>query len=112
MTESEADHLKDGYRWRKYGQKAVKNSPYPRMDVDVRLKQRIVTSLLEENMIVKGVLFKTYGEEQSQQTTILQIPVSWSTFKHLTWFIADCTGSQSVYGENSPEAAVADLEYA
>ncbi|MED6145635.1 hypothetical protein PIB30_027202 [Stylosanthes scabra] len=29
MTKSEVDHLDDGYRWRKYGQKAVKNSPYP-----------------------------------------------------------------------------------
>ncbi|XVE85766.1 hypothetical protein DITRI_Ditri17bG0117400 [Diplodiscus trichospermus] len=30
MTKSEVDHLEDGYRWRKYGQKAVKNSPFPR----------------------------------------------------------------------------------
>ncbi|KAF8017724.1 hypothetical protein BT93_H2810 [Corymbia citriodora subsp. variegata] len=30
MTKSEIDHLDDSYRWRKYGQKAVKNSPYPR----------------------------------------------------------------------------------
>ncbi|XP_043710596.1 WRKY transcription factor 23-like [Telopea speciosissima] len=30
MTKSELDHLEDGYRWRKYGQKAVKNSPFPR----------------------------------------------------------------------------------
>ncbi|PQQ20410.1 putative WRKY transcription factor 48 [Prunus yedoensis var. nudiflora] len=30
MTKSEVDNLDDGYRWRKYGQKAVKNSPYPR----------------------------------------------------------------------------------
>lgn len=30
MTKSEVDHLDDGYKWRKYGQKAVKNSPYPR----------------------------------------------------------------------------------
>ncbi|XP_038980307.1 probable WRKY transcription factor 48 isoform X2 [Phoenix dactylifera] len=29
-TKSEVDHLEDGYRWRKYGQKAVKNSPFPR----------------------------------------------------------------------------------
>ncbi|XP_068333406.1 probable WRKY transcription factor 48 [Pyrus communis] len=29
-TKSEVDNLDDGYRWRKYGQKAVKNSPYPR----------------------------------------------------------------------------------
>nr|QWQ79163.1 ZaWRKY42 [Zanthoxylum armatum] len=30
MTKSEIDHLEDGYRWRKYGQKAVKNSHFPR----------------------------------------------------------------------------------
>ncbi|CAF2044799.1 hypothetical protein BRARA_I02860 [Brassica rapa] len=30
MTKSDIDHLEDGYRWRKYGQKAVKDSPYPR----------------------------------------------------------------------------------
>ncbi|XP_074267742.1 WRKY transcription factor 71-like [Silene latifolia] len=30
LTKSDDDHLEDGYRWRKYGQKAVKNSPYPR----------------------------------------------------------------------------------
>ena len=30
MTKSEVDQLEDGYRWRKYGQKAVKDSPYPR----------------------------------------------------------------------------------
>ncbi|KAJ4721985.1 putative WRKY transcription factor [Melia azedarach] len=29
MTKSDVDHLDDGYRWRKYGQKAVKNSPHP-----------------------------------------------------------------------------------
>ncbi|GAB4850767.1 hypothetical protein Ancab_030067 [Ancistrocladus abbreviatus] len=30
VTKSNVDHLDDGYRWRKYGQKAVRNSPYPR----------------------------------------------------------------------------------
>ncbi|KAL8157908.1 putative WRKY transcription factor 48 [Apium graveolens] len=30
MTKTDIDHLDDGYRWRKYGQKAVKNSPFPR----------------------------------------------------------------------------------
>ena len=37
MTKSEVDHLEDGYRWRKYGQKAVKNSPYPRYVVLLRI---------------------------------------------------------------------------
>ncbi|XP_009594706.1 WRKY transcription factor 23-like [Nicotiana tomentosiformis] len=30
MTKSEVDFLEDGYRWRKYGQKTVKNSSFPR----------------------------------------------------------------------------------
>ena len=30
LIKSEHDHLEDGFRWRKYGQKAVKNSPFPR----------------------------------------------------------------------------------
>lgn len=35
LTKSEIDHLEDGYRWRKYGQKAVKNSPYPRLIISI-----------------------------------------------------------------------------
>ncbi|CAN6336210.1 unnamed protein product [Urochloa humidicola] len=30
VTRSEVDYLEDGYLWRKYGQKAVKSSPFPR----------------------------------------------------------------------------------
>ncbi|KAK6798881.1 hypothetical protein RDI58_006584 [Solanum bulbocastanum] len=30
QTKSQVDILDDGYRWRKYGQKAVKNNNYPR----------------------------------------------------------------------------------
>ena len=30
ITKSDIEHLEDGFRWRKYGQKAVKNSPHPR----------------------------------------------------------------------------------
>ncbi|KAG6708905.1 hypothetical protein I3842_06G105100 [Carya illinoinensis] len=32
QTRSQVDILDDGYRWRKYGQKAVKNNKYPRSD--------------------------------------------------------------------------------
>lgn len=34
QTRSADDILDDGYRWRKYGQKAVKNSVYPRCATD------------------------------------------------------------------------------
>lgn len=29
-TKSELEVLDDGYKWRKYGRKKMKNSPYPR----------------------------------------------------------------------------------
>lgn len=32
QTQSQVDILDDGYRWRKYGQKAVKNNKFPRYD--------------------------------------------------------------------------------
>lgn len=31
-TKSEVENLDDGYKWRKYGKKAVKNSPNPRCE--------------------------------------------------------------------------------
>nr|GLL30258.1 probable WRKY transcription factor 28 [Ipomoea trifida] len=46
MTKSEVDHLEDGYRWRKYGQKAVKNSPYPRY-INSTLSISLTTITLE-----------------------------------------------------------------
>nr|GMC50872.1 probable WRKY transcription factor 75 [Ipomoea batatas] len=33
QTRSQVDILDDGYRWRKYGQKAVKNNKFPRLVV-------------------------------------------------------------------------------
>ena len=46
MTKSEVDHLEDGYRWRKYGQKAVKNSAYPRFDFNSQLNKPFVYSFI------------------------------------------------------------------
>jgi hypothetical protein len=33
QTRSQVDILDDGYRWRKYGQKAVKNNKFPRYSI-------------------------------------------------------------------------------
>lgn len=60
VTKSEVDHLEDGYRWRKYGQKAVKNSPYPRFGFFLfslisQPKTNIETNLSKSRLKVKPV---------------------------------------------------------
>ncbi|WJX13563.1 WRKY transcription factor, variant 2 [Trifolium repens] len=57
MTKSEVDHLEDGYRWRKYGQKAVKNSPFPRSyyrctTVSCNVKKRVERSFTNPSIVV------------------------------------------------------------
>ncbi|KAK7278162.1 hypothetical protein RJT34_23187 [Clitoria ternatea] len=57
MTKSEVDHLEDGYRWRKYGQKAVKNSPFPRSyyrctSVSCNVKKRVERSFTDPSIVV------------------------------------------------------------
>lgn len=57
MTKSEVDHLDDGYRWRKYGQKAVKNSPYPRSyyrctTASCGVKKRVERSCEDPSIVV------------------------------------------------------------
>ncbi|KAG8099458.1 hypothetical protein GUJ93_ZPchr0013g37790 [Zizania palustris] len=56
-TTSEVDLLDDGYRWRKYGQKAMKGNPYPRsyckctyLGCDV--KKQIERSVEEPNAVI------------------------------------------------------------
>ncbi|XP_050215807.1 probable WRKY transcription factor 48 [Mercurialis annua] len=70
MTKSEVDHLDDGYRWRKYGQKAVKNSPYPRSyyrctSAGCGVKKRVERSS-EDNTIV----VTTYEGQHTHQSPI------------------------------------------
>ncbi|KAG9153127.1 hypothetical protein Leryth_012385 [Lithospermum erythrorhizon] len=57
MTKSEIDHLDDGYRWRKYGQKAVKNSPFPRSyyrctSATCGVKKRVERSCEDQSIVV------------------------------------------------------------
>ncbi|KAJ4916847.1 putative WRKY transcription factor 71 [Raphanus sativus] len=57
MTKSEIDHLEDGYRWRKYGQKAVKNSSYPRSyyrctTQKCNVKKRVERSFQDPSMVI------------------------------------------------------------
>ncbi|XP_020882978.1 probable WRKY transcription factor 43 isoform X2 [Arabidopsis lyrata subsp. lyrata] len=51
-TKSDSDLLDDGYRWRKYGQKSVKNSLYPRCTQHMcNVKKQVQRLSKETNMV-------------------------------------------------------------
>ncbi|KAL3823968.1 hypothetical protein ACJIZ3_019997 [Penstemon smallii] len=60
VTKSEVDHLEDGYRWRKYGQKAVKNSPFPRSYYRCTNSKCIVKKRVERSSEDPSVVITTY----------------------------------------------------
>ncbi|XP_027088028.1 WRKY transcription factor 28-like [Coffea eugenioides] len=60
MTKSEVDHLEDGYRWRKYGQKAVKNSPYPRSYYRCTTQKCPVKKRVERSFQDPAIVITTY----------------------------------------------------
>ncbi|XP_066322653.1 probable WRKY transcription factor 57 [Miscanthus floridulus] len=60
MTKSEIDHLEDGYRWRKYGQKAVKNSPFPRSYYRCTNSKCTVKKRVERSSNDPSVVITTY----------------------------------------------------
>ncbi|KAJ4729033.1 WRKY transcription factor [Melia azedarach] len=60
LTKSEIDHLEDGYRWRKYGQKAVKNSPYPRSYYRCTSQKCTVKKRVERSYQDPTIVITTY----------------------------------------------------
>ncbi|KAE8697166.1 putative WRKY transcription factor 48 [Hibiscus syriacus] len=74
MTKSEVDHLEDGYRWRKYGQKAVKNSPFPRSyyrctTASCNVKKRVERSFSDPSIVVT-----TYEGQHTHSSPIMPRP--------------------------------------
>ncbi|GER42811.1 WRKY DNA-binding protein 23 [Striga asiatica] len=75
MTKSEVDHLEDGYRWRKYGQKAVKNSPFPRSyyrctDSSCNVKKRV-----ERNSNNPSIVVTTYEGQHTHPSPHVPRPI-------------------------------------
>ncbi|KAF3658943.1 putative WRKY transcription factor 8 [Capsicum baccatum] len=60
MTKSEIDNLEDGYRWRKYGQKAVKNSPFPRSYYRCTSQKCSVKKRVERSYQDPSIVITTY----------------------------------------------------
>ncbi|XWS46540.1 hypothetical protein CRYUN_Cryun14cG0076500 [Craigia yunnanensis] len=74
MTKSEVDHLEDGYRWRKYGQKAVKNSPFPRSyyrctSTSCNVKKRVERSFGDPSIVVT-----TYEGQHTHPSPVMPRP--------------------------------------
>ncbi|XP_010523917.1 PREDICTED: probable WRKY transcription factor 23 [Tarenaya hassleriana] len=74
MTKSEVDHLEDGYRWRKYGQKAVKNSPFPRSyyrctTASCNVKKRVERSFTDPSIVVT-----TYEGQHTHPSPLMARP--------------------------------------
>ncbi|KAJ4825520.1 hypothetical protein Tsubulata_048053 [Turnera subulata] len=68
MTKSEVDHLEDGYRWRKYGQKAVKNSPFPRSYYRCTNTKCTVKKRVERSSEDPTVVITTYEGQHCHHT--------------------------------------------
>lgn len=68
MTKSEVDHLEDGYRWRKYGQKAVKNSPFPRSYYRCTNSKCTVKKRVERSHEDRTIVITTYEGQHCHHT--------------------------------------------
>ncbi|KAK9153246.1 hypothetical protein Sjap_000726 [Stephania japonica] len=68
MTQSEVDHLEDGYRWRKYGQKAVKNSPYPRSYYRCTSQKCTVKKRVERSFQDPSIVITTYEGQHNHHS--------------------------------------------
>uniref|UniRef100_A0A0E0AF45 WRKY domain-containing protein n=1 Tax=Oryza glumipatula TaxID=40148 RepID=A0A0E0AF45_9ORYZ len=84
MTKSEIDHLEDGYRWRKYGQKAVKNSPFPRSYYRCTNSKCTVKKRVERSSDDPSVVITTYEGQHSHHTvTFPRAAAAAAGFSHI-----------------------------
>ncbi|KAE8697951.1 putative WRKY transcription factor 28 [Hibiscus syriacus] len=74
MTKSEVDHLEDGYRWRKYGQKAVKNSPFPRSYYRCTTASCHVKKRVERSFSDPSIVITTYEGQHIHPSPIMPPP--------------------------------------
>ncbi|KAJ8513117.1 hypothetical protein OPV22_003551 [Ensete ventricosum] len=68
MTKSENEQLEDGYRWRKYGQKAVKNSPFPRSYYRCTNSKCTVKKRVERSSHDPTIVITTYEGQHCHHT--------------------------------------------
>ncbi|CAN6468982.1 unnamed protein product [Victoria cruziana] len=74
MTRSDVDHLEDGYRWRKYGQKAVKNSPFPRSYYRCTSAKCGVKKRVERSCNDPSIVITTYEGQHTHHSPVAGRP--------------------------------------
>lgn len=67
-TRTDVDVLDDGFKWRKYGQKAVKNSPHPRNYYRCTTPMCPVRKRVERSNEDAGLVITTYEGTHTHQT--------------------------------------------
>ncbi|CAI9775285.1 unnamed protein product [Fraxinus pennsylvanica] len=77
-TRSQVDILDDGYRWRKYGQKAVKNNKFPRSYYRCTYQGCTVKKQVQRLSIDEGIVETTYEGMHSHA-----IEKSTDNFEHI-----------------------------
>ncbi|XP_010531035.1 PREDICTED: probable WRKY transcription factor 75 [Tarenaya hassleriana] len=78
QTRSQVDILDDGYRWRKYGQKSVKNNKFPRSYYRCTFKGCNVKKQVQRLSTDEGVVVTTYEGVHSHP-----IEKSTDNFEHI-----------------------------
>ncbi|XP_023763405.1 probable WRKY transcription factor 75 [Lactuca sativa] len=78
QTRSQVDIIDDGYRWRKYGQKAVKNSKFPRSYYRCTYQECNVKKQVQRLSKDEGVVVTTYEGTHSHP-----IEKSTDNFEHI-----------------------------
>ncbi|XP_022997228.1 probable WRKY transcription factor 57 isoform X2 [Cucurbita maxima] len=102
MTKSEVDHLEDGYRWRKYGQKAVKYSPFPRSYYRCTNSKCTVKKRVERSSEDPSVVITTYEGQHCHHT--VGFPRGGLNMAHKAAFGSQFSsqGAQIYYPETQP----------
>ncbi|KAI9092753.1 hypothetical protein K1719_027550 [Acacia pycnantha] len=95
LTKSEVDHLEDGYRWRKYGQKAVKNSPYPRSYYRCTSQKCNVKKRVERSFQDPSVVVTTYEGQHNHHC-----PATLRGSASAAMMLSSAAASPSLYGSS------------
>ncbi|CAL5064364.1 unnamed protein product [Urochloa decumbens] len=86
-ADADANHLKDGYQWRKYGQKVTRDNPYPRAYFrcayapSCPVKKKVQRSAEDKSMLV-ATYEGEHNHEQRAQSEYVVSDASTTTTQH------------------------------